>query len=152
MPIGPPQKAIVGVTRFCHVESMPISAQSLPMPASPVLEVNRPKSISTGTGAPLSVWFPTAPITVATSPFLPQWPAVLIEYAPGEPYTCAALHQPTLSGVMNSSHAPGRMPKKPVPAKLATLGPAAVDEPPPGGGFFLPPLALVRRRSMRPLG
>src|SRR4051812_42398066 len=78
-PIGPPQNAIVGVTRLCHVGSTPMSAQSLPMPASPVLELILPKSIRTG------VSLPTAPMTVAVVPAGPQWPAVLIEYEPGEP-------------------------------------------------------------------
>src|SRR3954468_1486743 len=127
MPIGPPQKAIVGVTRLCHAGSTPISAQSLPIPASPVLAVKRPKSMSTG------VLLPTAPMTVAVSPTLPQCPAVLIAYEPGAPYTCAALHHPTLPALvsMNSSHAPGRIPKKPVPAKLTTAGPSAFDPLPP---------------------
>ena len=62
-----------------------MSAQSRPMPPSPVPCENRPKSMSTGTGAPASVWLPTAPMTVAVSPFVPQWPAVLIGYEPGEP-------------------------------------------------------------------
>jgi hypothetical protein len=79
VPIGPPQNAIVGVSRLRHCASTEISAQSLPIPPSPVLELKRPKSISTGTGSPLTVLLPTAPMTVAVSPGLPQCPAVLIE-------------------------------------------------------------------------
>ena len=116
MPRGPPQKAIVGLTSAWSSGSTEMSAQSLPIPASPVLDVYLPKSSSTGTGAPPTWWSPTAPITVAVSPTLPQWPAVLIWYAPGVPYTCAMLHQPISLSVTVSSQAPGRMPKKPAPA------------------------------------
>jgi hypothetical protein len=55
------------------------------MPPSPVLDVNLPMSIRTGTETPATVFPPSAPITVAVSPTLPQWPAVEIAYAPGEP-------------------------------------------------------------------
>jgi hypothetical protein len=85
IPIGPPQKAIVGLTSAWSSGSTEMSAQSLPMPASPVLDVYLPKSSSTGTGVPPTWWSPTAPITVAVSPTLPQCPAVLIWYAPGVP-------------------------------------------------------------------
>jgi len=72
VPKGPPQKAIVGVTRCWYSGMTEIRAQSLPMPPSPVDLENLPMSISTG------VRLPTTPTTVATSPTFPQWPAVLM--------------------------------------------------------------------------
>ena len=78
IPSGPPQKAIVGVTRGWSCGKMEIRAQSAPRPAS--WETAKvPKSSRTG------LRFPTTPIAVARSPGFPQCPAVLIWYAPDVP-------------------------------------------------------------------
>ena len=74
MPMGPPHSHIVGETSDCHGASTPMRAQSLPMPASPVLFTNLPKSRRTTPVAPARL--PVAAMTVPQSPTLPQWPAV----------------------------------------------------------------------------
>ena len=73
-PRGPPQNAIVGVTRLWYAALIEISAQSLPTPPSPVDARERAEVEQHGRASRL----PTAAITVALSPVLPQWPAVLI--------------------------------------------------------------------------
>ena len=61
------------------------------------------------------------------------------------------LHQPTSWSVTVSSHAPGRMPNQPVPAKVTAAPPAAEPlPPPPPPPFFM--AARVVSRTMRPLG
>src|SRR3954464_10776363 len=63
------------------------------------------------------------------------------------------LHQPTSLSVTVSSQAPGRMPKKPGPAKVTGGVSVVVEPPPPPLGLPpFPPPPLAARRTILPFG